>query len=77
MPNPRITFRVPTEIYDQLPSDAEARSEWLLDAIKQKLSPPEPEDELGKVKRQLQNLDAIVQAMRQQLAGDRLLEMKE
>jgi hypothetical protein len=55
MPNPRITMRVPVEIYDQLPAKSEARSQWLLDAIQQKLNPPQPQDELAQIKQQESN----------------------
>jgi|GEM_PF-1837561 len=64
MPNPRITFRLEPEIMNQLPTDSDERSQWFKDAVLQKLNPPEPEDELGQVKRQLANLETVVQAMK-------------
>jgi hypothetical protein len=63
MPNPRVTVRVPQNIYNALPANPEERSAFLLEAITAKLNPPEPEDELAKVKRQLASLETVVSAM--------------
>lgn len=71
MPNPRISFRIPEEIYQQLPDNPEARSRFCLEAILYKLHPPKPEDELGKVKQQIANLEVAVQQMRHQLEAQR------
>lgn len=64
MPNPRITVRVPQNIYEQLPSDEKERSAFLLEAINAKLNPPTPEDELAQLKQRLQQVEVTMQAMK-------------
>lgn len=64
MPNPRITVRVPQNIYEQLPSDEKERSAFLIEAIQAKLNPPDPEDELGQLKQRLQQVEVMMQAMK-------------
>lgn len=63
MPNPRVTVRVPQNIYEQLPADSEQRSAFVLEAIQAKLSPPEPADELAQLKQRLQQVETMMQAM--------------
>ncbi|MBF2045949.1 MAG: hypothetical protein EDM05_042585 [Leptolyngbya sp. IPPAS B-1204] len=65
MPNPRITVRIPQNIYEQLPSDEKERSAFLLEAIQAKLNPPNPEDELAQLKQRLQQVEVMMQAMKQ------------
>jgi DNA repair photolyase len=60
MPNPRVTIRVPQNIYEQLPSDEKERSAFLLEAIQAKLNPPDPEDELAQLKRRVEVLEKQV-----------------
>jgi uncharacterized lipoprotein len=69
MPNPRITFRLPQNIYDQLPTDAEARSAFVLEAIQAKLNPPAPEDEMAQLNRRLQQVEVMMQAMKRHFPG--------
>lgn len=57
MPNPRISFRVSEQILQQLPSDADERSAWLLDAISTKLNPPTAEDEISQLRQRVERLE--------------------
>jgi hypothetical protein len=57
MPNPRVTVRLPENIYSQLPTDERERSTFLIEAITQKLNPPAPEDELAQLKRRVESLE--------------------
>lgn len=57
MPNPRVTVRLPQNIYEQLPADERERSAFLLEAIAQKLNPPTPEDEISQLKRRVERLE--------------------
>jgi hypothetical protein len=57
MPNPRITVRVPKTIYEQLPTNADERSAFVLAAIQTKLNPPTPEDELSQLRRRVERLE--------------------
>lgn len=57
MPNPRLTFRVPEEILQQLPEDADERSRFCLEAVVAKLNPPSPDDELAALKARVETIE--------------------
>lgn len=59
MSNPRLSFRVPPEILEQLPINADVRSQFCLEAIQAKLNPPAPEGEMGDLLSRLEILEAI------------------
>lgn len=59
MPNPRIQFRIAPELFEQLPTDPDERSQFCLDAITAKLNPPTPDGEMGDLVGRLEILEAI------------------
>jgi len=63
MPNPRLSFRIPQNILDLLPTDADERSQFCLEAIYEKLNPPAPEGELGDLKQRLEALEQAIVAL--------------
>lgn len=48
MPNPRLSFRIPSSLLEQLPTDPDERSRFCLEAITDKLDPIAPESDLLK-----------------------------
>lgn len=44
MPNPRLSFRIPSSLLEQLPTDPDERSRFCLEAITDKLDPIAPAD---------------------------------
>jgi len=50
MPNPRVTVRVPQNIYDQLPTDDRERSSLLKRLLEEYYNPKNPESELVNLK---------------------------
>ena len=44
MPNPRLSFRIPASLLEQLPTDPDERSRFCLEAITDKLDPIAPAD---------------------------------
>ena len=61
MPNPRIQFRIPTELFEQLPSNADERSQLLKRLLEEHYSPKNPESDLA-------NLKVRVEALERRLA---------
>ena len=47
MPNPRIQFRIPTELFEQLPSNPNERSHLLKRLLEEYYSPKNPESDLA------------------------------
>ena len=44
MPNPRLSFRIPPSLLEQLPTEPDERSRFCLEAITDKLDPVAPAD---------------------------------
>jgi len=59
MPNPRLSFRIPASLLEQLPTDPDERSRFCLEAITAKLNPPAPESEMGDLLSRLEILEGI------------------
>jgi hypothetical protein len=57
MPNPRVTFRLEPEYYDQLPSDDRERSLLLKQLVVRYLAPESPEDKLSVLERRVSELE--------------------
>ena len=57
MPNPRLSLRIPPDLMERLPQNEKERSQFVIDALLQKLEPATPEDELAQVKRRLEVLE--------------------
>jgi hypothetical protein len=57
MPNPRVTVRVPQNIYDQLPTDERERSRLLLRLMEEYYNPKNPESELANLKVRVEALE--------------------
>jgi len=53
MPNPRVTVRVPQEIYDQLPTDERERSQLLKRLLEEYFHPVDPEDRITQLERRV------------------------
>jgi flagellar biosynthesis chaperone FliJ len=64
MPNPRVTVRVPQNLYNQLPTDERERSTLLLQLLNDYYNPPEPAAQLAKMQQQI---DALEQAIAKHL----------
>jgi len=63
--NPKLSFRIPADLYSLLEQKAEADqsdlSKTVILALKNLLQPPDPLDELSEVKRRLSSLEAAMQ----------------
>lgn len=59
MPNPRLSFRIPSSLLEQLPTDPDERSRFCLEAITDKLDPPAPEGEMNDLLKRLEILEGI------------------
>ena len=57
MPNPRIQFRIPTELFEQLPSNADERSQLLKRLLEEHYSPKNPESDLANLKVRVEALE--------------------
>ncbi len=57
MPNPRVTVRVPQNIYEQLPTDERERSRLLLRLMEEYYNPKNPESELANLKVRVEALE--------------------
>lgn len=57
MPNPRVTVRVPQNIYDQLPTDERERSQLLKRLLEEYYNPKNPENELANLKVRVEALE--------------------
>jgi len=53
MPNPRVTVRVPQEIYDQLPTDERERSQLLKRLLEEYFNPVDAEDRITQLERRV------------------------
>ena len=56
MPNPRIQFRIPTELFEQLPSNPDERSQLLKRLLEEHYHPKKPETELAELKLRVEAL---------------------
>ena len=61
MPNPRIQFRIPTELFEQLPTDADERSQLLKRLLEEYYNPKKPESELAELKVRVEALEQQIQ----------------
>ena len=57
MPNPRIQFRIPTELFEQLPSNPDERSQLLKRLLEEYYNPKKPESELAELKLRVEVLE--------------------
>ena len=57
MPNPRIQFRIPTELFEQLPTDADERSQLLKRSLEEYYNPKKTESELVELKLRVEALE--------------------
>ena len=57
MPNPRIQFRIPTELFDQLPTDSDERSQLLKRLLEEYYNPKNSESELENLKLRVEALE--------------------
>ena len=57
MPNPRIQFRVSPELFEQLPTDADERSQLLKQLLENHYHPKNPESELAELKLRVEALE--------------------
>jgi len=63
MPNPRVSFRCPSEIYAKLPTDERERSKYILDLIRKDLAANDPQAQVLKLQQQMEQLQAAMAAM--------------
>ena len=57
MPNPRIQFRVSPELFDQMPSNPDERSQLLKRLLEEYCNPKKPESELVELKLRVEALE--------------------
>ena len=57
MPNPRVTVRVPQNIYDQLPTDERERSRLLLKLLHEHYNPTSAEAKLTDLQVRVEQLE--------------------
>ena len=57
MPNPRIQFRVSPELFEQLPTDPDERSQLLKQLVEEHYHPKNPESELVELKLRVEALE--------------------
>jgi metal-responsive CopG/Arc/MetJ family transcriptional regulator len=57
MANPRITFRIPEDLYRQLPTDDRERSALIRRLLEDYLNPRNPESELANLKARVERLE--------------------
>jgi len=57
MPNPRIQFRIPTELFEQLPSNPNERSHLLKRLLEEHYNPKNPESDLANLKVRVEALE--------------------
>ncbi|NJL54690.1 hypothetical protein HC928_05465 [bacterium] len=62
MPNPRLTVRVPQNLYQQLPTDERERSALLLRLLEAHYNPTKPEDEIAVLKARVDALERKLQS---------------
>lgn len=67
MPNPRVTFRCPEDIYQQLPADERERSRLLLQLLNEHFNPRTPEDKLAQLEYQITMHNGIINELAQQV----------
>lgn len=64
MPNQLLSVRIPPEIDELLPSDRGQRSKAVIEALRQYLTPSNPEDDLSMVKQRLLKIEQELSAIR-------------
>lgn len=57
MPNPRLSVRMPQQLYEQLPADEKERSALIIRLIEGHLKPANPEDRLTQLERKFTTLE--------------------
>ena len=57
MPNPRLSFRIPPELFEKLPTDADERSQLLKRLLEEYCNPKKPESELAELKVRVEALE--------------------
>lgn len=60
MPNPRVSFRCPTDLYAKLPVDERERSKLILELIRKHLESNDPQAQMLKLQQQMMQLQAAM-----------------
>lgn len=60
MPNPRVSFRCPTDLYAKLPADERERSKLILELIRNHLESNDPQAQMLKLQQQMMQLQAAM-----------------
>lgn len=61
MPNPRVTFRCPEDLYGKLPVDDRERSLLILHLLTDYYNPKNPADRIARLEQRVADLEARVE----------------